>query len=123
MQSIITIAALILAIPTYGISLLFLIWYTVSTGKDRRNQIFHQIIREAYLRPGEDFVTNKVYYEAAEQFAKEHGALYPSGNSVAFDLTLGKERVSVWFGKGPSGELIVSVENLEDQMRRQGLIK
>jgi len=91
-----------------------------SIGKDRRKQTFYPIIRAAYTRPGENYVTNKVYYEAAEQFAKENsvGVTSPGGDSISADVMLGDERVAVWFGKGLSGELIVSVENAEAQMKR-----
>ena len=73
-----------------------------SIGKDRRKQTFYPIIRAAYTRPGENSV----------------GVTSPGGDSISVDVMLGDERVAVWFGKGLSGELIVSVENAEAQMKR-----
>jgi hypothetical protein len=118
MQWITIIVALILAIPTYGISLIFLLWYMFKTGEKRRKEILNKLILDAYKNnEGEIVTTDLVYFEAAMKFAEENSNTIPyksDKNNIVFRYSINDELLSIHFSKGFNGKLIYSVERLSE---------
>jgi len=120
MQWLIIIVSLILVIPTYGISLIFLVWYILKTGKDRRNEIITNLIKEAYKNNEDQMInSNLVYYEAAAKFALENGGtINNSTGNASVDLTVNGDEVNAYFCKDDNGGIIFSVSNKKLQNQR-----
>jgi hypothetical protein len=118
MQWILIIVALILAVPTYGISLIFLVWYMFKTGGKRRKEILNKLILNAYKdNEGEIITTDLVYFEAAMKFAEENSNSTPyksNKNNIVFRYSINDELLSIHFSKGFNGELIYSVKRLSE---------
>ncbi len=121
MQWVIIIIALVLVIPTYGISLIFLIWYMFKTGGKRRKEILNKLILYAYKNnEGEIITTDSVYFEAAIKFAEENSnttPYKPDENNIVFRYLINDELVSIHFSKGLNGELIYSVKKLSENQK------
>ena len=124
MEWLIIIVSLILVIPTYGISLIFLIWYMISTGKKRRYEIITELIREAYINhEGQMINSDAVYYEASVKFALENGGtINETTGNVSVDLVVNGDKVNAYFCKdNHTGGIIFSVSNKE--LQRQKFLK
>lgn len=112
MQWIMIILALILAIPTYGISLILLWFLMPMFGKKTRDEIFPSLIEKAY-NLNDTLEVDDVYYEAAVKYAKEHnGSLSPVSNDIwTFYTLINNQKVLVLFGKTLSGGVEITASD------------
>jgi hypothetical protein len=108
MQWLIIIIALVLAIPTYGISLIVLLFIMPYLSAKTRQDIFPGIIRKALIF-GRPVADNNVYFEAAERYAEDTNnvANQEKGTSIDFYELIDGEKVSVSFSRSAAGRLIV----------------
>ena len=129
MQWVIIIIALVLALPTYGVSIIFLIWYIFKTGAKRREKILNELILNAYKNHEDEMITTDlIYFEAAIKFVKEHnGTVNEISGNATLELIVEGDNVIVFFTKSHNNELMFSVSNeklAEKRMReRMGINK
>jgi len=114
MQWLIIIIALVLAIPTYGISLLALFILLPILGAKTRSEILPQIIRRA-LNAKQPIEINDVYFEAAEKYALDTNNVisHDQGYRINFYALIDGEKINVMITDFPGGFIIGAKNNEE----------
>lgn len=115
MTVFIWIVALVLTIPTYGLSLLAATIYSFFTIylRARRDHIVRDAIVRANAVEGQG-VFSKIYYEAARKFAYEHGlkkSEYENNeDSCLFHMMIAGVRKSIFISRDPDGYAMFIVD-------------
>ncbi len=111
MYWILTLLALLFALPTYGISLLLYL-ILIMTFKDKTNDTqFKNHIKKA-LKQGKIIDVNKIEWEVALQYAQQEGKeLISIDNMISFHMCCKKEKTYVLIAPISSGGVSISAYN------------
>jgi hypothetical protein len=112
MQWLLIILALIFAIPSYGISIIVLLFLLPMIGKKTRGEIFPVLIRQAY-QSGYEIQNEDVFFEAAARYARDNGGEMLSADSATFNTLINGEKVIVFFHKSHNGGIYIKAKKYE----------
>ncbi len=117
MQWVLIILALVLAIPTYGISILILIVIMPYLSAKTRRDMFPPLIKKA-LKERQHIIVEDVFFEAAEKYGLDSENVYyhEKGIHVGFYELIDGEKTRVEFHRDPKGGVIISAENHDEAM-------
>ena len=112
MQWLLIILALILAIPTYGVSIFILILVLPYLGAKTRNEVFPKIIRMSLMSRDSVYMKD-VYFSAAEKYAEDTNNIIKQekGRNVNFLTIVDGEKINVMISRSVTGGIIVIAKN------------
>jgi len=113
------ILAILLAIPTYGVSIIIYL-FLMSRGEENREELIKEKIGLAYNTGNLEYT--QIYWEAAERFAQDRGAEIKrwedGGESTSLTMSVDGDIVFVSFMRERSnGTVNISVEKKSDSLR------
>jgi hypothetical protein len=117
MQWILIIGALILAIPTYGISIIVLLMLLPMFGAKSRREIMPPLIKKSLLE-NEIIIVEDIFYEAAEKYAKEHRGEPVNGGGIMFYTLVDNIKVLVIFGRTPQGGVYIDAKDIQKEEKK-----
>jgi hypothetical protein len=106
MDGVLLLVSLLLAVPTYGISILILLIFFHIRNKKKRNEIFFRLIREKalYGENGYMDLPLDIKYDEAELYAKDSGNItHKEKGFISFYTFVNDEKIVVKFASTVNG--------------------
>jgi hypothetical protein len=109
------IIALILAIPTYGLSLLILLAYWFYKTKDLKANMEKAIVHLSNNKHSLGTCFNEISYPQAVGYAGEMGQItYQQGSYIEFSIQINRKKYQVTLNSEPDGDgAVLNAKNID----------